>query len=216
MLTGLSAESFDNMQLGAGILLRNFVYSTATDASALATLISTAKGTPGKILGATINGGTFSCRPTMRQIEADGVRGPFVGSKVTDMWDARLSATVKEITPDNLKDSFATADVTTTGKVTTISIRTEIKDADYLSNIVWVGERKDGVLMLIEIYNALNTNGCSFNFRDKGEGTLALEYQAHYSGVLDQTTAPATVKLFEMPDPDPDPNPPEDGDGDEE
>lgn len=202
MLTGLSANSFKNMQLNAGILLRNFNYASATNASTLAALIETAKGTSGAILGATIGGGTFSCRPTMRQIEADGERGPFVGSKIIDAWDARLSSTVKEITATNLKDALVTADATTdtSGKITTIKIRTEVKDADYIGNIVWVGERKDGVLMLIELFNAMNTNGCSFNFRDRGEGTLALEYQAHYDDVLDQDEAPVVIKLYELPD----------------
>lgn len=204
MLTGLSSDSFQNMQLNAGILLRNFTYSSATDASSLMTLVEAAK-TSGGILGATLGGGTFSLRPTMRQIEADGVRGPFVDSKVIDMWDGRLSTTVKELTANNLKDALITADVSTDtgGKVTTIKVRTEVKSTDYIDNIVWIGERKDGALLLICLYNALNTNGCTFNFRDRNEGTLALEYQAHYDDVLDQDEAPVDIKIFDLPDPVP-------------
>ena len=61
--TGLRPETFKRLQLNAGILLKDFAYSSATDAAALATLIKTAKETGTALLGATRGGGTFTCTP---------------------------------------------------------------------------------------------------------------------------------------------------------
>ena len=64
--TGLRPETFKRLQLNAGILLKDFAYSSATDAAALATLIKTAKESGTALLGATRGGGTFTCTPRDR------------------------------------------------------------------------------------------------------------------------------------------------------
>lgn len=200
MTTGLSAGSFDEMQLNAGIFCKGLDVSSVTDASALATAIASAK-TAGTILGATRGGGTFSCRPTLRTIDADGVRSPFVGAEINDGWDVRLTTTMLEMKPDNFKLALMSADVNEAGKKTTITVRNEIKDSDYIAKICWIGDLKDGRLVLIELTNVLNTNGATLSFRDKGEGTINVELRAHQSSAVDQTTAPCTIIIFDKPDP---------------
>ena len=88
-------------------------------------------------------------------------------------------------------------DKVTNGKVTTLTIRTEIKNADYLSNICWVGDLADGQFVLIEIANALNVNGSTFRFVDRGEGTLPVEFMGHLSSVLNTDAAPCKVVFFD-------------------
>lgn len=194
MITGLTSGSYQNMQLNAGLFIKNLNYSSVANAAALAALIETNRA---NVLGATYGGGSFRCVPALRTIPVDGARAAFVGSEVNDGWDVRLSTTLKEPTPDNFKLALMSCDKTTNGKVTTLTVRTEIKNADYLSNICWVGDLADGQYVLIEIANALNVSGSVFRFVDRGEGTLPVEFMGHLSSVLNTDTAPCKVVFFD-------------------
>lgn len=198
MTTGLRASSFENLQLNAGMFLANFDYSTATDAATLGALLKTEreKTSGSALIGATRGGGTFVCTPNTRSIEADGKREEWKGSSVNDGWTIKLTTTLLEINADNLKRSFGTADVTDTEKKHTIKIRTDIKDADYIESLVWVGDTSKGYV-LIAIKNALNTAGATLTWTDKGEGTIPVEFTAHQDGLETDGYAPCEVIFFD-------------------
>lgn len=198
MTTGLRASTFENLQLNAGMFLANFDYSTATDAATLGTLLKTerSKTSGSALIGATRGGGTFVCTPNTRSIEADGKREEWKGSSVNDGWTIKLTTTLLEINADNLKRSFGTADVTDTEKKHTIKIRTDIKDADYIDSLVWVGDTSKGYV-LIAIKNALNTAGATLTWTDKGEGTIPVEFTAHQDGLETDGYAPCEVIFFD-------------------
>lgn len=198
MTTGLRASTFENLQLNAGMFLANFDYSTATDASTLGALLKTEreKASGSALIGATRGGGTFVCTPNTRSIEADGKREEWKGSSVNDGWTIKLTTTLLEINADNLKRSFGTADVTNTEKKHTIKIRTDIKDADYINSLVWVGDTSKGYV-LIAIKNALNTAGATLTWTDKGEGTIPVEFTAHQDGLETDGYAPCEVIFFD-------------------
>ena len=198
MTTGLRASTFENLQLNAGMFLANFDYSTATDAATLGALLKTEreKTSGSALIGATRGGGTFVCKPNTRSIEADGKREEWKGSSVNDGWTIKLTTTLLEINADNLKRSFGTADVTDTEKKHTIKIRTDIKDADYIDSLVWVGDTSKGYV-LIAIKNALNTAGATLTWTDKGEGTIPVEFTAHQDGLETDGYAPCEVIFFD-------------------
>lgn len=198
MTTGLRASTFENLQLNAGMFLANFDYSTATDAAKLGALLKTEreKTSGSALIGATRGGGTFVCTPNTRSIEADGKREEWKGSSVNDGWTIKLTTTLLEINADNLKRSFGTADVTDTEKKHTIKIRTDIKDADYIDSLVWVGDTSKGYV-LIAIKNALNTAGATLTWTDKGEGTIPVEFTAHQDGLETDGYAPCEVIFFD-------------------
>lgn len=198
MTTGLRASTFENLQLNAGMFLANFDYSTATDAETLGALLKTEreKTSGSALIGATRGGGTFVCTPNTRSIEADGKREEWKGSSVNDGWTIKLTTTLLEINATNLKRSFGTADVTDTEKKHTIKIRTEIKDADYIDSLVWVGDTSKGYV-LIAIKNALNTAGATLTWTDKGEGTIPVEFTAHQDGLETDGYAPCEVIFFD-------------------
>lgn len=198
MTTGLRASTFENLQLNAGMFLANFDYSTATDAATLGALLKTEreKTSGSALIGATRGGGTFVCTPTTRSIEADGKREEWKGSSVNDGWTIKLTTTLLEINATNLKRSFGTADVTDTEKKHTIKIRTDIKDADYINSLVWVGDTSKGYV-LIAIKNALNTAGATLTWTDKGEGTIPVEFTAHQDGLETDGYAPCEVIFFD-------------------
>lgn len=198
MTTGLRASTFENLQLNAGMFLANFDYSTATDAATLGALLKTEreKTSGSALIGATRGGGTFVCTPNTRSIEADGKREEWKGSSVNDGWTIKLTTTLLEINATNLKRSFGTADVTNTEKKHTIKIRTDIKDADYIDSLVWVGDTSKGYV-LIAIKNALNTAGATLTWTDKGEGTIPVEFTAHQDGLETDGYAPCEVIFFD-------------------
>lgn len=198
LTTALRADTFDNLQLNAGIILKDFTYSSATSASALKTAIATALSSGTGVLGATRGGGTFTVTRETRTPEIDGMRYPFKGSDFVDSIDAYISTTLVEVTPGNIADLLATGDAATSGNKTTITMHTAIGTDDYLTNICWVGDLADGRLVLICLKNAINTADFTFTYTDKGEGTLAAEFHARQAAVDDYDDAPFEVVFFDV------------------
>ena len=202
-LTALRSDTFQKLQLNAGICLKDLDYSSVTDATALKTaianIISGGSNPIGVLLGATRGGGTFTVTREIRTPEVDGMRYPFKGSDFVDSTDAQLSTTLLEVTPQNIADLLATGTATTSGKKTTVKMATAIDTTDYLTNICWVGDLADGRLVLICLKNAINTADFTFTYTDKGEGTLAAEFHARQANVGDYDEAPFEVVFFDLP-----------------
>lgn len=197
MLTLARTETFQNLQLNAGIFLVDFDYSQAQNKEQLLQKIKEAIETPAKHLGATKGGGSFTATPTIRRIEADGMRAPIVGSQVIDEWQVKLSTTLMEVNPDNLKRVFATGEEDTVEtSLKRIRIRQDLKDSDYIEKLCWVGDIAGGKYVLINLENVLNTAGATLSFADKGEGTLGVEFVAHQKNIS-QDYLPCEVIFFD-------------------
>lgn len=196
MITGLNPATFEHLQLGAGLFLRDFDTSGAATADALRLRIVDAIEHERGVVGATRGGGSFQCTPSLRSVEADGMRAPFVGGTVNDGWSVKLTGTMLEITPQSFASALISADVETTGSVTTVRARTAIAETDYIPRLCWIGDTSRG-LVLIELTGALNRKGAAFTFTDKGEGTLPFEFEAHQADMLEQDYAPFRIVFFE-------------------
>lgn len=194
MIKGVRATSFEKLQLNAGAFLKNFDYSAYTDADALKTAIRAALASDTYVLGLTQGGGTFQATPDIRKIEGDGIRGNLKGATVNDGWDVKLTGTMKEITADNMQLAGMCMDKEVSGRMTTLTLRNDIADADYIPHLIWVGDTSRGAV-LIDLSNCLNTTGINMTFTDKGEGTLPFEMLAH-SGDIDADEAPVTIVMF--------------------
>lgn len=200
----LRAETFENLQLNAGIFIKNLAYKgtgAPENAGALKTLIAGILGGSvtgkGEVLGATRGGGTFTVTRETRTPDIDGMRYRFVGGTFVDSVDAYLSTTLVEVTPENVKILLGGTS-TTSGKITTITMGTALEDSNYLDNLCWVGDLSDGRFVLIALDNALNTADFTLTFTDKSEGTLAVEFHAHQDEVNDYDTAPFEVVYFDV------------------
>ena len=196
MTTSLTPSTFENLQLNAGLFLRGFDFSAAASAAQLRLLVADTIADGTCVIGATRGGGTFTCTPAIRNIEADGLRSPVVGSTVNDGWTVKLTGTMLEITPDNFASALICADVQTAGSVTTIRARADIAEEDYIPTLCWIGDTSRG-FVLIELTNALNLKGAAFTFTDKGEGTLPFEFQAHQDPGGDPAYAPFRIVFFD-------------------
>lgn len=194
---GLTPSSFSNMQLNAGLFVVGLDSSTLkkdTTAEEFSTLLQSAV-TAGKSLGATTGGGSFNAVPEARQIEADGMRSPIIGSTVFDSWEITLTTTIKEITKENMQRVIATARVDdVTGA---IKIGNTLVPDDYIPKLGWAGMLLDGRLMYVELQNVLNLDGAALTFTDKGEGTIAVTYRGHQSDLESMQYAPADIWFFD-------------------
>jgi len=197
----IRSETFENLQLNAGIFIKNFAStaSSSTDSSALKTAVASAISAGTNILGATRGGGSFTATREIRTPEVDGMRYPFKGSDFVDSIDAFLSTTLIEVTPDSISACLGNATVSTSGKKTTIKMHTAIESSDYLTDLCWIGDIADGRLVLIVLKNALNTADFSLTFTDKGEGTLSAEFHARQASVNDYDYAPFEIIYFDKP-----------------
>lgn len=200
--TALREETFENLQLNAGILLKNCDYSSIANAGALKDAIQAAvtgasSGALGEIIGATRGGGSFTVTRDIRQPEADGRRYGYKGDSFVDSVDARLSTTLIEITIDNLKMALGSAVISGSSPKQTLKLKTAIAKADYLTNICWVGDMADGRYVLICLKNALNEADLSLTWADKNEGTLPVEFHAKQSNLDDYDYAPFEIVYFD-------------------
>lgn len=193
--TPIRRATFTKLQFDAGVYLKNFDYSSYKSVQDLRSAVIEAIEDGTNIIGATRGGGSFEATPTIRQIEADGLRGPVVGSTRNDMWVVKMRGTMLEITAENFALALAMAEVTSDGNIKKVKVHTEIQDEDYIPSLCWVGQTAYGA-MLINITNALNVNGATFTFTDKGEGTLPFEFQAHAEG-FDEDYAPFEMLFLE-------------------
>lgn len=199
MVTPCRTETFQNLQLNAGAFLIGFDYTEYADATALRTALSTALQDSTKLLGATRGGGSFSVTSEIREPDVDGKRYRFKGGAFVDSVDAQLSGTLVEIRPEIFAKVLATGESETTGKKTVVTMHTAIRDTDYIDSLVWVGDMSDGGLVLISLKNALNNNGLTFTFTDKGEGTIPFEFHAYQDVVEDYDYAPFEVVFLDKP-----------------
>lgn len=201
---GLTPESFKNMQLDAGaffigvdtsaIKINPETKKVAMAAPEFAEILQKAVE-DGKSLGATTGGGSFQAVPEVRQIEADGMRSPIIGSTVFDSWEVKLATTLKEVTEANMKYALATAEKDS--ETGALIINNNLLPEHYIPTMGWAGRILDGRLLYIEIQNALNIVGMNLTFTDKGEGTIGVEYRAHQADLTKMQYAPVKIYFFD-------------------
>ena len=197
-LSALREDTFKNLQLNVGLFVKDFDYEDIADAGALLEAIEDELESGTNLLGVTRGGGNFSVSREMRNPQIDGLRYRYKGGTFVDSADPYLSTTLVETTPENFASGFG-GEVTTSGKKATVRMPTAIKPSAYLSNLCWVGELNDGQMVMIVLYNALNTADFTFTFQDKGEGSMGVEFHGCQSGVKDYDYAPFEV-IFLYPD----------------
>ena len=180
--TQISADAFEQIQLNAGILLKDFDPATGE-------LDTT------DILGATSGGVNFTATPEFVDFgeDIDNVPANTKELKKLDFYTATMSGTFVTVTADTAKLMIGAADVST-NKVTP---RADLADADF-DTVWWVGDYSDkngdtnGGFVAIELLNTLSTGGFQIQSNDKGKGQFSFEFQGHYS-LEDISTVPFNV-----------------------
>ena len=173
--TKIPQNTFQGLQLDAGVLLKTFTPSTPTI-------------TDENIICATTGGIQVSCVPTYSDFgeDVDNCPNNTKELKHLDSWECTISTTCLGTSAENIKLALGAADITSsTSKITP---RRDLEQTDF-SDVWWVGDRADGGLVAVQLKNALSTGGFSLQTTKNGKGQITLELTGHVS-ISDQDTMP--------------------------
>ena len=183
--TKIPADTFQKLQLNAGILTTDFTPSSGT------------VGASGQI-GATTGGVNFTATPTYsdRGEDIDNCPKNMKELKNLDSWEVKATGTFVTADTAVAKLLIGAADIDGTD-TTKVTPRNDLADADF--DDIWiVGDYSDkngdtnGGFIAIKLLNALSTGGFQMQTADKAKGQFAFEFTAHYS-MEAQDTVPFEV-----------------------
>lgn len=188
--TKIPTDTFKNLQLNAGVLLKSFDVETQTMAA-------------DSIVGATSGGVSFTAVPSFIDFGEDIDNCPknMKEMKKLDSWEAKMSGTFASVSKSLAKTLVGAADLSGSK----ITPRNDLADADF-SDLWWVGDysevNEDGTstgkagFIAIHLLNSLSTGGFSIQSSDKGKGQFEFEFTGHYS-MEDQDKVPFEVYVQE-------------------
>ena len=188
--TKIPTDTFKNLQLNAGVLLKSFDVDTQTLSA-------------DSIVGATSGGVSFTAVPSSIDFGEDIDNCP-KGTKEMmhlDSWEAKMSGTFASVSKSLAKTLVGAADMSGSK----ITPRNDFSAADF-SDIWWVGDyseiNEDGTstgkagFIAIHLFNSLSTGGFSIQSNDKGKGQFEFEFTGHYS-MEDQDKVPFDLYVQE-------------------
>ena len=172
--TVIPQDTFDNLQMDAGVLLKTFDPATGTLA-------------PENIISATTGGIQVSCVPTFSDFgeDVDNCPNNTKELKHLDSWECTMSFSALESSVEMIKMVLGCAD-TEEGSV--IKPRRDLEQTDF-ADLWWVGDRADGGFVAVKIINALSTGGFSLQTAKNGKGPMSVTLTGHVS-INAQTVMP--------------------------
>ena len=172
--TKIPSDTFQKLQINAGILTTDFTPATGTI------------GEAGQI-GATTGGVNFTATPTYSDFGEDIDNCPknMKELKKLESWEATISGTFVNADTAIAKMLVGAADIGTSD-TTKITPRNDVLDSDF--ETIWlVGDYSDkngetnGGFIAIKLINALSTGGFQIQTADKAKGQFAFTFTGHYS-----------------------------------
>jgi hypothetical protein len=179
--TKIPQSTFEELQLNAGILLKDF---DITDGSF----------EDEDIITATTGGVTVSVTPTYEDLGADIDNCPkntMELKRKTDADEVKMTTTALCVTEDILLIGLGAADKDAQSGA--IKPRRDLATTDF-KTLWWVGDLSNGGYVACKISNALSTDGFSIKTTDKGKGQIALGITGHVS-INAQDVIPAEFYL---------------------
>lgn len=183
--TVIPQDTFEGLQLDAGVLLKTFDPGN----------VAAPKDTD--IICATTGGINVSCVPTYSDLGEDVDNCPvnMMELKHLDSWECKMSFTSLGTSKENIRMALGAADISTeTGAITP---RRDLLQTDF-SSIWWVGDRADGGCVAVQLKNALSTSGFSLQTTKSGKGQVSVELTGHVS-IEAQDTMPMVFYSIEPP-----------------
>lgn len=128
--------------------------------------------------------------------DINGLRNPFVGQSQVDKAEPKISGTIVEITPENIKLVSGAADKSGTGNKIIVQPRASIKKGDYLGSVIYIGNKGDNNLWACVLKNALCKSGMNAQTVDKGIMTVPFEFEGHSDSAVYTDELPITYYFF--------------------
>lgn len=176
--TKVSQDTFDELQLEAGVVLTTFDPSTPTTPA------------DANILCATTGGVTITCKPTFTDFaeDVDNVPNNTMDFKHIDGYDCSLAFSSVKFNAANVAMAVGASDTTTATGYKKVLPRNSLKSTDF-TDLWWVGDKADGGAVAVKLLNALSTEGVSITTTKKGKGNMAMTISGHFS-LAAQDTVP--------------------------
>lgn len=167
--TVIPQNTFDDMQLDAGVLLYNFDPETA------------AAPEDEDIICATTGGINVSCVPTYSDMgeDVDNCANNMMELKHLDGWECKMSFTSIGTSPKSIKLALGASDIDTIN-ASKVTPRKDIKSEDF-SDIWWVGDKADGGMVAVCLKNALSSGGFTLQTTKNAKGQVTVELMGHVS-----------------------------------
>ena len=163
--TKIPQSTFDELQINAGILVKDFDVATGTFADS-------------DMITATTGGITVNVKPSFQDYgdDVDNCPKNTMQLKRIDSTEVSISTTALNINEDLLMYMLGAADK---DQVTgAIKPRKDLKVTDF-KTIWWIGDLSNGGYIAVKISNALSTDGFSIKTSDKGKGNISLTLTGH-------------------------------------
>lgn len=162
-------STFQDMQLDAGVLLKNFDPANPAVVNE-------------DIITATTGGVQATCKPSYSDMgeDVDNVPNGMMEFQHNDGWECTISTTALGTSPEMIRMSLGCADIDGTD-TTKIVPRADLKQTDFGSSVWWVGDKADGGFVAIELKNVLSTEGFSLQTTKNGKGQTSLTLRGHVS-----------------------------------
>ena len=181
--TQVPSDTFEKLQLNAGILVDEFTPST---------------GVIGNILGATSGGINFASNPSFTDFgeDIDNVPNNMMELKHLQAFDPVMSGTFLTVTAEVAQMLVGAADIAG-GDSTKVIPRQQLLTTDF-TELWWIGDYSDkntgatAGFIAIHLLNALNTTGFQIQSTKDGKGTMSFEFHGHYS-IDAQDTVPFEI-----------------------
>src|SRR4030065_930841 len=132
------------------------------------------------LIGATRDGSKYEEERVIRKMPFDGAYGSYQGLRRYERRVPRLIVNFLKFTYLNIVKGLPGVTVTDRGDYHEIAFDLEIADADYLTNIAFVGQTHEGKVIVIKIFNPLNDGNINLNFKEKDEVVSPMQYTGHY------------------------------------
>lgn len=172
--TVISQDAFNELQMDAGVLLRNFdVGEAAASGSSLGF-------SDEDIICATTGGINIVCQPTYSDFAEDVDNAPnnLMEFKHLDGWNCSMSTTSIGTSLASIRLALGAADID--GMNAKVTPRKSLKLADF-KDIWWVGDKANGGFLAVRIMNSLSTDGFSLQTGKNAKGQITLSITGHVS-----------------------------------
>lgn len=191
--TQIPVDTFERLQLNAGILVDDFTPST---------------GVVGNLIGATTGGNQFTATNEYSDYGEDIDNCPknMLELKKLDSIEAKMSGTFVTVTTDAAKRLIGAADIDANDATHVIPrrdvLKTDFKDLWFVGDYSDVNNGDNAGFIAIHMMNTLSTGGFQLQSTDKAKGNFAYEFTAHFS-MEAQDTVPYEIYIVKGAEPTP-------------
>jgi hypothetical protein len=167
--TAIPQDTFEGLQLDAGVLLKNFDPSNPVAPA------------DEDIICATTGGIKVDCVPTFSDFgeDVDNCPNNMKELKHLDGWNCSLGFTSLGTSVEGIKLALGCADINNSDGTHVIPRRNLSQD-DF-DTVWWVGDKANGGFVAVRLRNALSTGGFSLQTTKNGKGQTACTLTGHVS-----------------------------------